>query len=242
MAYSYTVFKTHMENHQSVFPYKEGVRMGHWQKTLFPEIANNKKTPDHPTMVLSPHVSFSSVRPLSRVWLCDPMNRSTPGLPVHHQLRELKKSLSLGIFFFRPNFRVEQISIFLSWTWEAKVLFQWLLVSWKVPAPLGISLPARLRPLSCELQYQEALLASAAQTRMHSHLKLFLSTYYKSGSFLGTGDIAERKQKKGPRYLPSWSLHYSGERWAINKLITVFSVMELLLTKRRKIGNSFWMW
>ena len=29
---------------------------------------------------------FSSVQSLSRVWLCDPMNRNTPGLPVHHQL------------------------------------------------------------------------------------------------------------------------------------------------------------
>ena len=28
----------------------------------------------------------SSVQLLSRVRLCDPMNRSTPGLPVHHQL------------------------------------------------------------------------------------------------------------------------------------------------------------
>ena len=31
---------------------------------------------------------FSSVQSLSRVWLCDPMNHSTPGLPVHHQLLE----------------------------------------------------------------------------------------------------------------------------------------------------------
>ena len=29
---------------------------------------------------------FSSVQSLSHVWPCDPMNRSTPGLPVHHQL------------------------------------------------------------------------------------------------------------------------------------------------------------
>ena len=33
-------------------------------------------------------VQFSSVQSLSRVQLCDPMNRSTPGLPVHHQLLE----------------------------------------------------------------------------------------------------------------------------------------------------------
>ena len=32
--------------------------------------------------------SLSSVQSLSRVWLCNPMNCSTPGLPVHHQLQE----------------------------------------------------------------------------------------------------------------------------------------------------------
>ena len=33
-------------------------------------------------------VQFSSVQSLSRVRLCDPMNRSTPDLPVYHQLPE----------------------------------------------------------------------------------------------------------------------------------------------------------
>ena len=31
----------------------------------------------------------ASVQSLSRAQFCDPMNRSTPGLPVHHQLLEL---------------------------------------------------------------------------------------------------------------------------------------------------------
>ena len=35
---------------------------------------------------------FSSVQSLSRVWLCDPMNRSMPGLPVHHQLLEFTQT------------------------------------------------------------------------------------------------------------------------------------------------------
>ena len=35
---------------------------------------------------------FSSVQSLSRVRLCDPMNRSTPGLPVHHQLPEFTQT------------------------------------------------------------------------------------------------------------------------------------------------------
>ena len=33
-------------------------------------------------------VQFSSVQSLGCVRLCDPMNRSTPDLPVHHQLLE----------------------------------------------------------------------------------------------------------------------------------------------------------
>ena len=36
--------------------------------------------------------SFSSVQSLSHVWLCDPMNCSTPGLPVHHQLPEFTQT------------------------------------------------------------------------------------------------------------------------------------------------------
>ena len=35
---------------------------------------------------------FSSFQLLSHVGLCDPMNRSTPGLPVHHQLPEFAQT------------------------------------------------------------------------------------------------------------------------------------------------------
>ena len=34
----------------------------------------------------------SSVQSLSHVRLCDPMNHSMPGLPVHHQLREFTQT------------------------------------------------------------------------------------------------------------------------------------------------------
>ena len=36
--------------------------------------------------------SLSSVQSLSRVQLCDPVNHSTPGLPVQHQLSEFTKT------------------------------------------------------------------------------------------------------------------------------------------------------
>ena len=39
-----------------------------------------------------PLVPFSSVQSLSCPTLCDPKNRSTPGLPVHHQLLEFTQT------------------------------------------------------------------------------------------------------------------------------------------------------
>ena len=36
--------------------------------------------------------AFSSVQSLSQVWVCDPMDCSTPGLPVHHQLPEFTQT------------------------------------------------------------------------------------------------------------------------------------------------------
>ena len=44
----------------------------------------------------TPSVQFSSVVQ-SCLTLCDPMNRSTPGLPVHHQLPELLKLMSIEL-------------------------------------------------------------------------------------------------------------------------------------------------
>ena len=42
--------------------------------------------PNLSPIALISSVQFSSVQSLSRVRLCDPMNCSMPGLPVHHQL------------------------------------------------------------------------------------------------------------------------------------------------------------
>ena len=40
-------------------------------------------------------LQFSSVQSLSRVWHCDPMNRSMPGLPDHYQLPEFTQITSI---------------------------------------------------------------------------------------------------------------------------------------------------
>ena len=44
------------------------------------------------TLLFSHYSQFSSVQSLSRVQLCDHMNRSTTGLPVHHLLPEFTQT------------------------------------------------------------------------------------------------------------------------------------------------------
>ena len=56
-------------------------------------ILDQSKAHSRPAWVLEHrvHVRFSSVAQ-SCPTLCDPMNRSTPGLPVHHQLPEFTQT------------------------------------------------------------------------------------------------------------------------------------------------------
>ena len=62
-------------------------RVGHDLETRLPPLS-----PLHFNFNLHFYISFSSVQFISVAQsclsLCDPMNRSTPGLPVHHQLPE----------------------------------------------------------------------------------------------------------------------------------------------------------
>ena len=52
----------------------------------------NKREQQKNEQIMKPVSQFSSVHLLSRVLLCDPMNRSMPGLPVHHQLLEFTQT------------------------------------------------------------------------------------------------------------------------------------------------------
>ena len=74
-------------------------RQVYWSVLPFP---SPKDLPDpgiEPTSSVAPtlqekhSVQFSSVAQLCTT-LCDPMNHSTPGLPVHHQLPEFTQTLS----------------------------------------------------------------------------------------------------------------------------------------------------
>ena len=55
-------------------------------KNRYTSLEQNRELRNKPTLKWS--IQFSSVQSLSHVRLCDPMNHSTPGLPVHHQLPE----------------------------------------------------------------------------------------------------------------------------------------------------------
>ena len=59
------------------------------QGALYPQ---TKKGASHGAGGLTHPVQFSSDQSLSRVQLCDPMDCSTPGLPVHDQLPEFTQT------------------------------------------------------------------------------------------------------------------------------------------------------
>ena len=59
---------------------------------------------------------FSSIQSLSRVRLCDPMNRSTPSLPVHHQLPEFRAKTN------PPNQELSQDQLSHWWPVRQQVL------------------------------------------------------------------------------------------------------------------------
>ena len=86
-------------------------------------------------------VTFSSVQLLSRVQLCDPMNRSTPGLPVHHQLPEFTQThvhrVSDAIQPFHPLSSLSPPALNLS---QHQGLFEWVSSSHEVVKVLEFQL------------------------------------------------------------------------------------------------------
>ena len=62
-------------------------------RSTFPIVHDNLDI--HSVLTLKPISKFSSVQSLSHVWLCDPMDHSTPGLVVHHQFPSLLKLMSI---------------------------------------------------------------------------------------------------------------------------------------------------
>ena len=76
------VYSLHQQRHQAIL----------FSDTLFPFCPQScPASGNFPVSRLFASVQFSSVAQ-SCPTLCDPMNRSTPGLPVHHQLPEFTQT------------------------------------------------------------------------------------------------------------------------------------------------------
>ena len=70
---------------------------------------------------------ISSVQPLSRVWLCDPMNRSMPGLPVHHKLPEFTQTHVHRVGdAIQPSHPLSSLSLPAQNPPQHQGLFQWV--------------------------------------------------------------------------------------------------------------------
>ena len=95
-------------------------------------------------------VPFSSVQSLSRVRLCDPMNRSTPGLPVHHQFLEFTQTHVHRIGdAIQPSHPLSSPSSPAPNPSQHQDLFQWVNSSHEVAKEMLILFPVR-----CHLMFQ----------------------------------------------------------------------------------------
>ena len=91
--------------------------------------------------------SLSSVQSLRRVRLCNPMNHSTPGLPVHHQLLEFTQThvhwVGDAIQPSHPLLSPSPPALNLC---QHQGLFQWVSSLHQVAKVLGVSTSASVLP------------------------------------------------------------------------------------------------
>ena len=100
-------------------------------------------------------IQFSSVQSLSRVRLCDHMNRSRPGLPVHHQLPEFTQTQVHRVSdAIQPSHPLSSPSPPAPSPSQHQSLFQWVnsLASLLLQLPLRGASPFPL-PLSSPLSF-----------------------------------------------------------------------------------------
>ena len=75
---------------------------------------------------------FNSGQSLSRVWLCDPMDCSMPGVPVHHQLLELTRTHVHQVSdAIQPSHPLSSPSPPIFDLSQHRGLFQWVFVTWR---------------------------------------------------------------------------------------------------------------
>ena len=104
----------------------------------------------HTTVWTHTSVQFSSVAQ-SCPTLCDPMNRSTPGLPVHHQLLEFTQTHVHQVGdAIQPSRPLSSPSPPAPNPSQHQSLFQWVNSLHKVARSIGVSASASVPPTNSQ--------------------------------------------------------------------------------------------
>ena len=94
---------------------------------------------------------FSSVQSLSRLRLCDPMNCSRPGLPVHHQISESAQTYVHRVdYAIQPSHPLSSPSPLALNLSQHQGLFQWVSSSHQVAKVLGVSTWTSVLPMNSQ--------------------------------------------------------------------------------------------
>ena len=138
------------------------------------------------TFLLS--IQFSSVAQ-SCLTLCDPMNRSMPGLPVHHQLPEFTQTHIHRVGdAIQPSHPLSSPSPPAPNPSQHQGLFQWVNSSYEVAKVLGVSASASVLPMNTQdwspLGWTGWSSCSPKDSQESSPIPQFKSTNFSTLSFL----------------------------------------------------------
>ena len=96
-----------------------------------------------------PSVQFSSVTQ-SCLTLCNPMNHSTPGLPVHHQLPKFTQTHVHRVGdAIQPSHPLSSLSVPAPSPSQHQSLFQWVNSAWGSQS-IGVSASASVLPVNTQ--------------------------------------------------------------------------------------------
>ena len=128
---------------------------------------------------------FSSVQLLSCVWLCDPMNHSTPGLPVHHQLPEFTQTPVHQVnYAIQPSHPLSSPSPPAPNPSQHQGIFQWVNFFTSGGQSIGVSASASVLPMNIQDWFP---LGWAGWISLQSKglLRVFSNTTVKKHQFFG---------------------------------------------------------
>ena len=153
------------------------------------------------TKILQISVQFGSVAQPCPT-LCDPMNRSTPGLPVHHQLLESTQTHVHRVAdAIQPSHPLSSPSPPAPNPSQHQGLFKWVSSSHQLAKILGVSASASVHPMNTQ-DWSPLGWTGWISLQSKGLSRVFSSTTVQKHQFFGAANLGQTKNEKKVKSSP----------------------------------------